>query len=74
MPQLSLYIDKETLERIELAARKEHLSLSKFVVSRVRESLDRRWAPTVTDLFGSITDPSFRVEPTAGADIDRESL
>ena len=74
MPQLSLYIDRETLERIESAARKEQLSLSKFVVSRMRESLDRRWAPAVTDLFGSITDPSFGVEPTAGTDIGRESL
>lgn len=74
MPQLSLYIDKETLERIESAARKEQLSLSKFVVSRVRDSLDRQWAPTVTALFGSVTDPSFGVEPPAGNDKPRESL
>jgi hypothetical protein len=34
MPQLSLYIDEETLKRIEAGADAENLSLSKYVVKK----------------------------------------
>ncbi len=40
MPQLSLYIDKETLSKIEIAAKIEKLSLSKWVVSKLKDTIE----------------------------------
>lgn len=59
MPQLSLYIDSETLSKIETAAKIEHLSLSKFVVRTLNESLQNAWPENYDSLFGSIRDDSF---------------
>ena len=39
MPQLSLYIDKETLKKLKIAARIEHLSISKYAVKKLNEFL-----------------------------------
>jgi hypothetical protein len=37
MAQLSLYIDRKTLEKIEIAAKLEHLSISKYVVRKLND-------------------------------------
>jgi hypothetical protein len=64
MPQLSLYIDESTLKKIELAAKIENLSISKFVTKKLNESLHDSWPDNFESLFGSITDDSFTpIEP-----------
>jgi hypothetical protein len=62
MPQLSLYIDKDTLSRIEVAAELEHLSISKYVVSKLNETLTNSWPANYENLFGSIVDETFEIE------------
>ena len=74
MPQVSLYIDEETLSRISVAAKTEHLSLSKYVSSKLKHSLDDQWPDHYDDLFGAITDETFAVSPPTTSDIPRESL
>ena len=59
MPQLSLYIDEETLKKISLAAKIENLSISKFVVKKLNESIHDSWPEKYDELFGSITDETF---------------
>ena len=43
MPQLSLYIDDETLKKIEREAKKEKISLSKWVRKTLNKSLKKNW-------------------------------
>lgn len=62
MPQLSLYIDEKTLHKIELAAKIEHLSISKYVVRALNKSMSDTWPASFTNLYGSIDDESFEVE------------
>ena len=62
MPQLSLYIDQETLKKLEIAARIEHLSLSKYAVKKLNESIHAQWPDHYGDLYGSVEDSSFVAE------------
>jgi hypothetical protein len=76
MPQLSLYIDKETLKKLELAAKIERLSISKYVVRKLNESLKNSWPGKYDDLYGSISDDTFQRPDNMvfTADSDRERL
>lgn len=76
MPQLSLYIDEKTLKKLELAARIEHLSLSKYAVKKLNESLRADWPDTWAALFGSLDDPTFDIDrnPDTAGDAPRENL
>ena len=76
MPQLSLYIDKDTLKKIEIAAKLEHMSLSKYVVSKLNDNLVNSWPENYEDLFGSIGDETFEVnaEENFASDAPREGL
>ena len=59
MPQLSLYIDEKTLNKISLAAKIENLSISKFVVRKLNESMHDSWPENYGEIYGSISDDSF---------------
>ena len=61
MPQLSLYIDEKTLHKIETAAQLEHVSISKYVVRKLNESMFNAWPDNFKKLYGSIDDDSFKV-------------
>ena len=76
MPQLSLYIDEDTLKRITLAAKIEKLSVSKFVVRKLNESMNDSWPSNFENLFGAISDPSFTevAELNYANDATREKL
>ena len=76
MPQLSLYIDEETLHKLETAAGLEHVSISKYVVRKLNETLNASWPTNFEKLFGAITDETFNVVPIAdfSGDTPRESL
>jgi hypothetical protein len=76
MPQISLYIDKETLQKIEKAAEAEKTSISKWVGKQLKKSLQTAYPEDFKNLYGSIRDESFQVperEPF-DADAQRESL
>ncbi len=76
MPQLSLYIDEKTLKKIALAAKIEKLSVSKFVVKKLNESIHDTWPENFDKMFGSITDESFKEADSMKYEDDdsRESL
>lgn len=76
MPQISLYIDKGTLEKIKRAAEAEQLSISKWVGKQLNKSLQANYPEDFQDLFGSIRDESFTIPERKPADSDakRESF
>jgi hypothetical protein len=59
MPQISLYIDEATLRKIESAASRQHLSISKWVAEQIRSRVDPIYPKDFEDLFGSVSDDSF---------------
>lgn len=59
MPQVSLYLDQDTLKKIETAAKKEKISISQWVRIKIQSSLDKNWPEDYFNLFGSIKDKSF---------------
>jgi hypothetical protein len=62
MPQLSLYIDRETLKKIDKSAKLEHTSISKWVGKSIRKFLNEEYPADYFTLFGSISDPSLKVQ------------
>lgn len=76
MPQISLYIDDETLSKIETAAKINKTSISKWVSERLKESLANSWPENYGSLFGSIDDDLFIVHEhkSFSADSEREKL
>lgn len=77
MPQLSLYIDKETIKKIEYMAKNQHVSLSKWVRSVIIKALEENdWPENYFNLFGSIKDESFTKPDSLSFedDIEREKL
>ncbi|GAB4219308.1 MAG: hypothetical protein Kow00102_02130 [Spirochaetota bacterium] len=75
MPQISLYIDKETLEKIEKAAAKERISISKWVGKNIKKVIQEEYPEGYFDLFGSVTDKSFDIKKLSfDQDSKRESL
>jgi hypothetical protein len=61
MPQISLYIDKDTLLKIEKAAKQENISLSKWVGKNIKKAIQEQYPPKYFELFGAIVDEPFTV-------------
>lgn len=59
MPQLSLYLDQETLKKIELAAKREKVSISQWVKGKIQDSFEKKWPDHFFELYGSIDDTTF---------------
>jgi len=75
MPQISLYIDKDTLTKIEKAAAKERISISKWVGNNIKKMIKENYPQGYFDLFGSITDESFEIKKLSfDQDLKRESV
>jgi hypothetical protein len=76
MPQISLYIDEKTLKKVEHAARRQHVSISKWVAEQIRAKVDPVYPVDYEKLFGSISDDTFvrPAEPLPALDIQREDL
>jgi hypothetical protein len=62
MPQISLYIDEKTLKKVETAALKQHVSISKWVAEQLKNRVEPIYPLGFERLFGSITDDTF-IEP-----------
>ncbi len=76
MPQISLYLDAETLKKIEKAAELDNTSISKWVIGKLIEQLETDWPENYKSLYGSIDDKSFCAEAIKdfSHDTDREEL
>ncbi|MCK4980277.1 MAG: toxin-antitoxin system, antitoxin component [Candidatus Delongbacteria bacterium] len=59
MPQISLYVDEETLTKVEKAAKGEKMSISKWVGTNIQRSLENKYPKGYFDLFGSINDDTM---------------
>lgn len=62
MPQLSIYLDAETIKKIEKAAEIDNTSISKWVSTRLTGYLENSWPEKYRSLFGSVKDDSFCLE------------
>jgi len=60
MPQVSLYIDKETLETIAQLARKNSISVSRWVGDNLKRLIQDDYPEEFWAVFGAINDESFR--------------
>ena len=60
MPQISLYVDENTLKKVENAALRQHISISKWVAEQIRTRVEPIYPIYFEDLFVSITDDSFK--------------
>ena len=76
MPQISLYIDEATLKKVESAASRQHVSISKWVAEQIRAKVEPVYPKDFEDLYGSIADESFvRPQgPDGTVDTRRDSL
>ena len=76
MPQISLYIDEVTLKKVESAASRQHVSISKWVADQIRSKVDPVYPKGYENLFGSVSDDSFARpdQPNFQSDSVRESL
>jgi hypothetical protein len=76
MPQISLYIDEASLKKIESAAERQHMSISKWVANLIRSHIEPIYPPQFEDLFGSIQDETFAVpeDTPFTADAKREEV
>ncbi|MBI4767387.1 MAG: toxin-antitoxin system, antitoxin component [Deltaproteobacteria bacterium] len=76
MPQVSLYIDKETLIKVEQLAQKSHTSISKWVGTKLKRLIKDEYPDDFFELFGAIQDPSFKrpEDQSFDADIKRLNL
>ena len=76
MPQISLYIDEPTLKKVEIAASRQHVSISKWVAEQIRACVEPVYPLGYEHLFGSITDEMFKEQPEMASenDVRREVL
>jgi len=76
MPQISLYVDEPTLKKIETAAKRQHVSISKWVSEQLRSRIEPVYPLGFEDLFGSISDKTFirHDEPPFSLDSPRVSM
>jgi len=76
MPQISLYIDEPTLKKLEILAKREHKSISKWVRIRIKNAIDQTWPENYFSLYGSVSDEQFAKpeQPGTNMDISREKL
>ncbi len=76
MPQISLYVDQETLEKIERNAGEQHTSISKWVGEIIKRYLTDTYPEGFFDLFGSAKDDTMVRPPQIDFthDINREEI
>lgn len=76
MAQLTVYLDSEVLNRIEAAAVKSNLSVSKWVREKLENALKNEWPASYFSLFGAIKDFDLQEaeEIDFEQDIKREKL
>ena len=76
MAQVTIYLDKETEEKMRAYAKAKNISQSQWVANLIRQKLQTEWPDHVAALAGAWTDfPSLEeIRGKVSADIERESL
>jgi hypothetical protein len=69
MPQVSIYLDRETFRKVRAAARKERCSLSRWARRRLSTSLGG-WPDGYFDVFGALADMPLKRPPQGSFDRD----
>ncbi|HOS38272.1 MAG TPA: toxin-antitoxin system, antitoxin component [Spirochaetota bacterium] len=73
MPQITIYVSKELEKTIVSRAKKEKVSLSRWISARLEHSLEYEWPADYFGLFGSVADIERPPQPDGTRD-RRESL
>lgn len=73
MPQLSLYLTEEQYAKLKNEAQIENVSLSKWVTTRLLDTIEPRYPDGWADLFGSVADSTF-IRPEQPHPDEREVL
>jgi hypothetical protein len=74
MPQISLYIDDETLMKVKRLAEKNHTTISKWVGTKLKRHLKEEYPEDFFELFGSVADHSFKRPEELSFDSDTKRL
>lgn len=76
MPQISLYVDKETLKKVNKAANLSNKSVSEWVAHKIKYTLKMNWPEGYFSLFGIVKDRTFKRPPkkSFSNDIKRETF
>jgi len=76
MPQLSLYLDDETMKELRENAAREKSSLSKYVTDMLRDKRKSAWPKGYWDIYGALQDSSFVIpdELSFADDVPRPSF
>jgi hypothetical protein len=76
MAQITIYLDKETEEKLRTLVQAKHISQSKWIASIIREKLETEWPESIVQLAGAWQDFPDIEEIRAGLSQDavRESL
>jgi hypothetical protein len=76
MAQVTLYLDEETVNRIDRAAKEDGLSRSRWVLDLIQSRLVDRWPRSVERLAGAWSDlPTVDdLRDELPADVPRETL
>jgi hypothetical protein len=64
MAQLSLYLDSETMKKLEKMARVNKVSVSKWVREKLKGTLTDAWPKDYFNLYGSVNHDSFKKPET----------
>lgn len=76
MGQVTIYLDPETEAKLHEAAKKNGLSLSKWVANLIREKTATSWPSSITKLAGAWKDmpTAEEIRGGTGEDLPREAL
>ena len=76
MAQMTIYLDKDTEEKVKAHVRAKNVSQSQWIASIIREKLQSEWPPNVIALAGAWKDfPSLEeIRETMSPDVARESI
>jgi hypothetical protein len=74
--QLTIYLDDESIRRIEEAAMRDNSSVSRWVKNRLLLSLEDQWPSRYFDLFGALGEDDLQRPPQPDFTLDgpRETL
>jgi hypothetical protein len=76
MAQLTIYLDDESIRKIEVAAAREKSSVSGWVKKRLIQSLEEQWPEEYFELFGALGEDDLHRPSETGfmADAPREQI